>query len=46
MAPAPYHMPIETVSVRVRAPALGENAFWGRILDLQIDRDTAGIVKE
>ena len=29
-----------------RAPALGENAFWIRVLDWQIDRDTAEMVKE
>ena len=33
VAPAPYDMPIEVGSVRVRAPASGENAFWSRVLD-------------
>ena len=35
VAPAPYHMPIEVVSVRVRgrAPAFKESAFWNCVLD-------------
>ena len=37
-------MPVEVVSVRARAPALAENAFFNYVLD-RTDRDTGGIVR-
>ena len=34
MAPAPYHTPLRGSECQSeRAPALGENAFWSRVLD-------------
>ena len=37
-------MPIEVVSIRVRAPALGENAFWSCVLD-RTERGTDAVVR-